>query len=213
MTGTPSTIVFADTETTSLRPDRRIWNIGLIIRYAGQQDLEQEIIIRDVDLTHADPMGLRIGHFWERHPMVSGEPGAVLMVADERSAAYWLMERVRPTVRHTSEGTLIEPVHIAGAVPNFDVEGFAAMFARHGLCWPAHYHLLDVGNIALGSLAARGKQVGLPYTGEAVSELLGLDMNQYEKHTALGDARWARDHYDAAMRPIISEENSALAGI
>jgi DNA polymerase III epsilon subunit-like protein len=48
------TIVFLDTETTSLRPDRRVWEIG------------------DIDLAGADPAALRIGRFYERHPFGTG---------------------------------------------------------------------------------------------------------------------------------------------
>ncbi|MGH4011257.1 MAG: hypothetical protein ACRDTH_24375 [Pseudonocardiaceae bacterium] len=193
-----SALAFADTETTGLHHHRRIWNIGLIRRYPDGTEIAEEIIIRWPDLTGADPRALSIGHFWARHPQHGGDPGDALVVEDEHAAADWLMARVRPEV--SADGGVC-PLHIVGAVPNFDVEGFAAMFARHNLCWPAHYHLLDAENIALGALAARGMRVALPYTGEQVSELLGLDTATYARHTALGDARWARDLYDAAMLP------------
>ena len=63
-------IVFLDTETTSLRWDRRAWEVGLIVRDPGRDDQEHHwfIDIRDLDLGNADLMSLKIGRFYERHP-------------------------------------------------------------------------------------------------------------------------------------------------
>lgn len=210
---TNATTVFADSETTSLRPDRRPWNIGLIIRDGlTGTEVDEEIIIADVDLTHADPISLAIGHFRQRHPLVGGDPGRALIVPDEAAAARWLFDRVLPDLRATDDdaerGEAV-PVHLVGAVINFDVETFVMMLARHRLYWPGHYHLLDAENIALGALAARGIGVGLPFSGERVSELMGLDLTRYDRHTAGGDARWARDLYDAAMRPITADASGS----
>jgi hypothetical protein len=36
-----------------------------------------------------------------------------------------------------------------------------------------------------------------PWDSEVLSRAVGVDPNAYERHTALGDARWARDIYDA----------------
>lgn len=193
--------MFVDCETTSLRHDRRAWNIGLIRRYAATgREHSEEIIIHDVDLTEADPFALRIGHFWERHPLVSGNPGQAQIINTEAEAALCLFHLVAPQV-HDGQ---VAPVHIVGAVPNFDVDTFTRMFARHRLMWPAHYHLIDAETLALGALAARGIQVEYPFTGEELSERLGVDMSRYARHTALGDAEWARDLYDAAMTPIVA---------
>lgn len=54
---------------------------------------------------------------------------------------------------------------------------------------------------AIGALAARGQRFDPPYSSEDVSAALGVDPGKYARHTALGDAQWARDLYDAAMRP------------
>ncbi|MGH9288057.1 MAG: hypothetical protein ACRD0V_07190 [Acidimicrobiales bacterium] len=190
-------IVFLDTETTSLRRDRRVWNIGVITRRRGV-DVPEEIIIGHVDLADADPMALNVGGFWQRNPNVGGRPGEAQLVDDELRAALWLAERIRPVL--TSDGP--RPVHIVGAVPSFDVEACAAMMRRHQQCWPAHYHLVDVENVAVGALAARGRVVGPPYDSGELSRLLGVDPGDYARHTALGDAYWARDLFDVAMRPV-----------
>jgi hypothetical protein len=60
-------LVFIDTETTSLRPDRRAWDIGLIVRQEGQEDREQSWFVdwADLDLGNADPFALKIGGFYD----------------------------------------------------------------------------------------------------------------------------------------------------
>jgi len=77
------------------------------------------------------------------------------------------------------------------------------LFRRYHLSWPAHYHQICVENIAVGALAARGHVIRPPYKSKDLSGLLGLDPDGYWQHTALGDAYWARDMYDAAMQPIV----------
>lgn len=194
---TESTLCFLDTETTGLHSHRRTWNIGLIRRDPDGTETAEEIIIRGDDLLwEADPMALLIGHFWERHPDFGGDPGAAL-VLDEEEALKWLHERIRPVV--TPKGAV--PMHIVAAVPSFDVEGLSRWFRQHQMSWPMHYHQMCVENIALGALAGRGHVVRPPHKSKDLSALLGLDADGYWEHTALGDAYWARDMYDAAMRP------------
>jgi hypothetical protein len=38
-----------------------------------------------------------------------------------------------------------------------------------------------------------------PWNSNDLSRGLGIDPDAYERHTALGDARWVRDQYDAMM--------------
>jgi hypothetical protein len=60
-------LVFLDTETTGVHPAREVWEIGMIRR---DDEGEREIqFFVDVDLSLADPFGLSIGKFYERHPV------------------------------------------------------------------------------------------------------------------------------------------------
>lgn len=43
-------IVFCDTETTSLRPDRRAWEVGLIVRDPDRREREFQWFVRSEDL-------------------------------------------------------------------------------------------------------------------------------------------------------------------
>ena len=48
-----TTLCFLDTETTSLRHDRRIWEIGLIVRQEGRPDFEHSWFIDPDELDNA----------------------------------------------------------------------------------------------------------------------------------------------------------------
>src|SRR5688572_15364551 len=71
-------LVFADTETTSLRPGRRVWEIGAIVRPAGgtRADDKEHLWFIDIDeleLGEADLRSLEISGFYDRHPQMQPE--------------------------------------------------------------------------------------------------------------------------------------------
>jgi hypothetical protein len=70
-------ICFIDTETTSLRPDRRAWDIAAIIRRPGQPDDVRTWFVdsADLELGNADLASLKIGRFFARHPDCRDEAG------------------------------------------------------------------------------------------------------------------------------------------
>jgi DNA polymerase III epsilon subunit-like protein len=205
-------IVFCDTETTSLRPDRRAWEVGLIVRDPGCDDIEHRWFVRaeDLDLGNADVMSLRIGRFYERHPdatpvQKAGVPGAWEVTHPE---AYVMTQVER----------LTRGAHLVGAVPNFDADVLSARMRANGsvsLCPSWHYHLIDIEALAVGFLHGLNKHghssasciegycvdddelPGLPWKSDDLSAALGVKVSEEDRHTALGDARWARAVYDA----------------
>jgi DNA polymerase III epsilon subunit-like protein len=193
-------LVFVDTETTSLRPDRRAWEVALIVRTPGEPDAEFVWMVH-VDgghLSNADLYALRVGRFHDRHP------AAFAGLADGPPPAdtEW---RVAREVERLTRGA-----HLVGAVPNFDAEVLAAMLRRHGLLPAWHYHLIDVEALAVGYLAgATDSQfsVPLPWSSEELSRAVGVEPAPPEvRHTALGDARWARDVFDAVTRQRVGAQ-------
>ena len=73
------------------------------------------------------------------------------------------------------------------------------------------YHLVDVEALAAGWLAAghdwsQGPPVGdratPPWSSEELSRAVGVDPDDFDRHTALGDARWAAAIYDAVLAPL-----------
>jgi hypothetical protein len=177
-------LVFADTETTSLRPDRRVWEIGAIVRPAGgtradDQEHHMFINIDELDLGEADPKSLEIGGFYSRHPQMDGPRGHALMLANEADAM-----RV---VEKMTRGRLI-----VGAVPWFDTEALGARMRWTGVCPAWKYHLVDVENVAAGALG-----LPPPWGFDDILARFGLTYDEADRHTAVGDARMVRDVYDA----------------
>lgn len=172
-------IVFLDTETTSLRPDRRAWEIGLIRRdETGEHEQSWFVEASELRLATADPTSLDIGRFYQRHPHFThnGED-----TFPERTVLVQVERETRNAI-------------IVGAVPNFDTEVLGARMRAHGILPSWHYHLVDVETLAAGDLGLRP-----PWNFDRVLNEYDLTYDEAQRHTALGDARMARDLYDAVL--------------
>lgn len=208
-------LAFLDTETTSLhRPASptpgEIWEVGLILR---DQDGEQGYRwLLPVTLEHAEPDSLEIGGFYDRHPQGGrwDDPDPDDLVID---LARWCLDFA----------TLTTGAHLVGNVVSFDEERLAALLMAHGVLPAWHYHLVDVESLAAGHLARSAQlewhladedddvdglgeakkllSVAQPrWDSEELSAALGVTPpGPDQRHTALGDALWARDIYDAVM--------------
>jgi len=195
-----SRLVFLDTETTSLRPDRRAWEIALIVR-TESRDVEHHWHVNagDLDLGNADPQSLRFGGFYDRHPQSHGE--ALTMTPSRRPIG------ASPNLLSEAEAMakverLTRDAHLVGATPNFDAELLAARMRAHGLCPSWNYHLIDVNSMMIGWLSAQrdpqstGPAFPLPWRSDNLAAQVGVVAEPGSRHTALGDARWVRDIYD-----------------
>ena len=127
-------LCFVDTETTSLRHDRRAWEIAVITREPGKPQREDSWFVSaaDLDLGNADLMSLKVGRFHERHPGsgVTSREATVLKLVEARTRG----------------------AHLVGAVPSFDAEVLANRMRANGICPSWHYHLLDFETLAAGWL-------------------------------------------------------------
>ncbi len=174
-------LAFLDTETTSLnRRTRQAWDIAYILRESGRPDAEHQMFV-GVDLNKADPMSLKIGGYYDRHPSPFGNwcggDGAV----SETAAAKKIAEDLRDAI-------------IVGAVPSFDEETLANLLRQNWLAPTWHYHLVDVESLAAGAL-----QLPPRWDFDSILDAYGLTYDEADRHTALGDARMVRDLYDAVM--------------
>jgi hypothetical protein len=182
-------ICFIDTETTSLRPDRRAWEIGLIIRNQhGDAEHRWFVAAEDLDLGNADLMSLKIGGFYDRHPDYAGRLDTEPAPRSERD----VLRRV---------DFLTRGAHLVGALPSFDAEVLGNRMRAHGICPSWHYHLIDIEPLAIGYLCGQAKPVpDLPWNSDYLSRLIGEEPPQDdERHTALGDARWVKRIWDAIL--------------
>lgn len=181
---TDQTIAILDCETTSLRPDRRAWEIGVILRRPNQPDHEQSWFVDedDLDLGNADLQSLKFGGFYERHP-------------DYRDADVQI--ETRPEIGVLSDlEALTRGAILMGSNPSFDAETLAARMRAHGICPSWNYHLEDVPTLALGWLYGARQLIPKARKSDQISLACGVDPAKYERHTALGDCRWIRDLYD-----------------
>jgi len=187
----PAPLCFIDTETTSLRPDRRAWEIAVIARPASGPDVEHIWLIDadHLDLGNADLTALRIGRFFERHPQY--RPDREPDLGDVQDEIDALAE-----VEAVTRGA-----HLVGAVPSFDADTLGARMRANGICPSWHYHLLDFETLIAGYMAGMGKPLpSLPWRSDDLSRLIGVEPpGEDERHTALGDARWAARAWDAIM--------------
>jgi len=175
-----SKLAFVDTETTGLDPDRHeIWEVGLIV---DEKEYEWQL---PVDLGRADAKALSIGGFHQRRY-------APAALTDLRYFATRFAELTRKR-------------HLVGAVVSFDEERLRKLLRANGACPEWHYHLIDIEALAVGYLHGRGGMVagepgewlpGLPWDSDELSAALGVSVPVELRHTALGDARWAKAIYE-----------------
>lgn len=207
MTGTPdpAPLAFVDVETTGLHPYLHdVWEVAAIIRRPGEDDAEHTWQMPP-DLARADPFALDVGGYWQRRNPTTDPPSFARRFMD-----------------------LTAGCHMVGACVSFDAMRLD-MLLRQYECMPRwHYHLVDVEALAAGWLAGarrgyddaadvygtpaeamwagtttwnamEGPDPAPPWDSTDLSRAVGIDPDRYERHTALGDARWARDLYDVVM--------------
>lgn len=188
MTEPTAPLCFIDTETDGIHPDRRPWEIALIRR--DENGEHETSFFVDIDLSTADPFALRIGRFYERHPL-----GKALFTLNPDRWADVATPHLHAalTVARYTHGA-----HLVGNVPGFDAHVFDRLLREHRLTPAWHYHLIDVEALAIGYLRGQGEPMPpLPWKSDELSIAIGVQPpGEDDRHTALGDARWAMRLYD-----------------
>lgn len=195
----PHPVAFVDIETTGLDPDsHEVWEVGLILPGGAEHSWQLP-----VDLGRADPMALAISRFHERR--------LAFDLIDSLAGFAWEF------------ATLTRGLHLAGACVSFDADRLWRLLRSNHGCPMWHYHLVDVEGMAAGAVSERcryeandGKSRGTirvdrpdgtvnhidgrpPWSSEDLSRAVGVNPDDYERHTAIGDARWARAIYRAVL--------------
>jgi hypothetical protein len=206
-----SEVVFVDTETTGLDHDRHeVWDIALI-----DDDGEHEWHIRPQNLHDADEGALRITHYYERvaaagfeeKEVTDGYPAKTRTV---RYPKFWSRTSRQGIASEIAVRTAGK--HLVGAVPWFDARFLAGLLHREGFTPAWHYHMVDVEALAVGWLAGGAGRVWSPeraeperssyqppWNSDGLSFALGVATPKEDRHTAIGDARWAKAMYEAVM--------------
>lgn len=201
-------LAFLDTETTGLDADRHeIWEVGLIV------DSTEYLWQLPVDLGRAEPTALKIGQFherrWSRKPSLGDGSGP----ASAAVQGYGWLTPLEDFARHFAE--LTRGRHLVGAVISFDEERLRKLLKANGACPEWHYHIIDVEPLAAGCLTGQftaiqevgadgptekeAREATPPWDSNALSMAVGVDPDEFDRHTALGDARWAKAIYEAVL--------------
>ncbi|MFG3046315.1 hypothetical protein ACGFZR_15465 [Streptomyces sp. NPDC048241] len=191
-------IAFVDTETLGLDPTTHaMWELAVILRTNGA-DTEHLWQIRPskYDLDEAEPKALEINRYHER-----------MILPDDHQAASMnhACGQPHPIRGHALREVLSEllaDVILVGSNPSFD-----AAFLREFLsASPWHYRTIDIATLAAGyvhgyDLSAGEQSPELrkhPWSSRRLSQAVGVEPpGDGVAHTAFGDARWARDVFDA----------------
>lgn len=187
-----SDIVFLDTETLGVHIDAPIWELAAVRRRPDGTEATLHLFIHhDPDRWLKDPNFPESfkRDYYQRYPEDNDVP--------------------RYSAARILQNFLTGRPHIVGSVPNFDTERISHQLLRpNDIPDPWHYHLIDVENLVVGFIAGRASQgdvdaglamPDLPWDSNALSRAVGVDPDDYERHTAMGDVRWAMAQYDAVM--------------
>jgi hypothetical protein len=184
-------VVFVDTETTGLDPDRHeVWDIALI----EEDGTEHEWHVAPMKPDQADPNALRLTGFYSRTASPEwrwGGPGvsaSLTGATDPASTARHLRYQIASKIALLTEGK-----HLVGAVPSFDAAFLSRFLIANGQREAWHYHLVDVEALVAGRL-----QMEPPWDSEELARAVGVTPLD-GRHTAIGDARWARAIYQAVF--------------
>jgi DNA polymerase III epsilon subunit-like protein len=209
-------LAFVDCETTGLDPFLHdAFEIAVILRADGR-DQEHVFHIRP-DLANASPDALVLNRYHER----TSDP-----------AWKWHDPHHAATQLHR----VLDGAVLIGSNPAFDAEMIRHLFARYfDDATPWHYRTVDVVTLAVGSLYGRAAErtrndcdatwygrvaraVGWPWKSHDVSRHVQIEPPTPDvRHTALFDARWARDVWDQVTVPdaffaASDEQLAAMAG-
>lgn len=185
-----SDIVFLDTETLGVHIDAPIWEFAAIRRKTlGGSGLAAE-----------KSLHMFIHHY--AAPWLTGDDALPEeFQADYRERFDYGAALGQSVAAAKIAEFLAGRPHIVGAVPNFDTEHISHQLLRPAhIPEPWHYHLIDVENLIVGFLAGRSMLMQPPWKSDDLSRAVGVDPEQFDRHTAMGDVLWVKAQYDAVMR-------------
>lgn len=211
-------LVFVDCETTGLDPlKHEIWDLALIVREDDGIEQEYSWFIKP-DLAKADGTALQIGRYYERTHDLHGPTfynGGLGKYVKDATQRYW--STPGDVARRVAK--LTSGAHLVGMMVHFDAQFLKEFLQTNEVQGAWSYHFIEAESLARGWLerdhhlshwelpdkcpdwckAARS----VPWKSDAI--IKALDVDETDRHTALGDARITRDIYDSVVRDIKTE--------
>lgn len=194
-------VCFVDIETTGLIPGQHEpWEIAFIFPKETGRGWSEWRWFLPVNVHTADPVALSIGRYHERHPKGNDfKVGATPIgprVANDQGLTEW--SKCAELIAKKTHN-----LHLVGNVISFDADFIGRMLRANGFSPSWHYHLIDCEALAVGYLKQRDGLHAVvqepPWDSKVITEELGIEVSEEDKHTALGDARWAKSMYEVVM--------------
>lgn len=180
-------LAFIDLETTGTDPKRHCaWEFGVVMRTPGGVEREYEWQV-EADISTADPRALAVGHWYERRAVI---PLSGRVVA--------------PNLARVLAGSVLVGINIW-----FDRDFTEAFLRANNEALVADYHMVEICSLVTGYLhgfqraqGVAGSHHVLPRSRSSneLAKAIGIDPNSYDRHSALADARFARDIYDKVTK-------------
>ncbi len=224
MTFYPVRYAFFDTETTHLERDHGdLWEAAIVFRDTEKPEFGDREYWWQVrpPMATADRNSVQIGRYYDRFKVgdrpigqgVSLSCGEAQDEASEGRILDWM--KAEEIAFHMAR--LLNGAVIVGSNPRHDWD-FADKFLRqHGHILTAKHRMIDIRSLAVGYIHARAHCVpdrefqpdDPAFENDWLSGLV-MDVpfrvlakqDDDTKHTALGDARWVRDVFDAIRRGV-----------
>jgi len=168
----PRPLVFLDTETTGLNPDKHeVWEIAALVRFYDRPVYTFCRQLKLKQLDSSDPRSLEVGSFGRRY--------------DENKA-------VEPEQVAKELLLLTDQAVLLGLNISFDLGFLKVLLGRNRPNW--HYSPVDIKSFAAGALG-----VPPPWPSNDLARQLGVVPGDYQRHNALDDCYFAAEIYDAAL--------------
>lgn len=219
-------LAFVDTETTGLYASlHEVAEIALIFPKKSSlggsyyDDFDEWVFHLPIDFSTADPMAIQLNNLYPRratiiNQTIPNDPDGyhVGSLSAVISPGVLGIQPCSPIKAAGLIAQLLHGRHLVGACPWFDAVFIEKFLRSNGQCGSWHYHLIDVEALMVGHLQVLRRfelqedgnsnipEITLPWRSEDLSRFVGIDPDLFEKHTALGDARWALAIYEEISR-------------
>lgn len=181
-------IVYLDTETLGLDEVAPIWEFAAVRREENRFTSE---------------------HFFIRHDPSNWLHDLPQSFRDDYSARYSVRNSIPRLEAAKRIFAITQGAMVVGAVPSFDTIRLTRLLRWANLEPEWHYHLVDVENLAVGYLAAKGALMPPPWNSNDLSLALGVDPDAYERHTAMGDVEWTMAQWDKVFEGVEAGDEGA----
>lgn len=179
-------LLFLDTETLGLSPYAPIWELAALRR--SEATGEETTLHLFVEHTDADRWMVSLPEQFR----------ADYLNRYDADAAVPIQEAV-DTLMEFAKGRPL----LIGSNPGFDTERIRRQWLEpRGAREPWYYHLEDIASIVKGFLAARKALDFTMVKSDDMSRAIGVNPDDYDRHTAMGDVLWTRDQWDVVMRDV-----------